>query len=438
MRKGLDCVTSPPFTPPVRKGEIGAGSATGCKTTALPIRQTGSSIGFRLVASQIEQSHCSQQMKVPNLMSSAAFLRSPSDQTDLFAAACSIQFPSTRYQGSKRKLVEPLKDALAPLPAGRALDLYSGTGTVSLLLRSLGHCVTANDYLAFNALTARIWLQHLPMVLEAETVAADLKRLIEDAPVGLPMLVRDNYEGVFFTDVENEQIDRFCQNVVSLPLPIRDVYTYAVGQALLMKRPYNLFHRANLHMRLKDVPRSFGNAVTWEKSIKSHAVKIVGQLNNIRPSADGLAHTASNRSSLALDEFGDFDLVYLDPPYLNRLGQSTDYDKFYHFLDGLSDYSRFGEAPSAKRHLPSSAKPSAWATTDAALKELKDVSDRWPQATLALSYRSDGLPTLEAIEQVFRAANRSVTLVPLSDYKYALAHSDRTVEILALAGPVNA
>ncbi len=276
------------------------------------------------------------------------------------------------------------------------------------------------------------------MPLDEEMVAADLKRLIEDAPVGLPMLVRDNYEGVFFTDVENEQIDRFCQNVVSLPLAIRDIYTYAVGQALLMKRPYNLFHRANLHMRLKDVPRSFGNAVTWEKSIKGHAMKIVGQLKNIRPAPDGLAHTALNQSSLALEQFGEFDTIYLDPPYLNRLGQSTDYDKFYHFLDGLCEYSRFGEAPSTKRHLPCSAKLSAWATTDAALQELKDVSDRWPQATLALSYRSDGLPTLDAIEEVFKAANRRVTLAPLSDYKYALAHSDRTVEILALAGPVDA
>lgn len=369
-------------------------------------------------------------------MAPTALKRSPNDQIDLFASPVSVQFPSTRYQGSKRKLVEPLKHALSSLPAGRALDLYSGTGTVSLLLRSLGHCVTANDYLAFNTLSARLWLQHLPMPLEADTVAADLKRLIEDAPVGLPMLVRDNYEGIFFTDIENEQIDRFCQNVMSLPLPIRDVYTYAVGQALLMKRPYNLFHRANLHMRLKEVPRSFGNAATWEKSIKGHAIKIVGQLKNIRPPTDGLTHTASNRSSLALDEFGDFDLVYLDPPYLNRVGQSTDYDKFYHFLDGLSDYNRFGGAPSAKRHLPSSKKPSAWATTDAALQELRDVSDRWPQATIALSYRSDGLPTLEAIEKVFTAANRSVTLIPLSDYKYALAHSDRTVEILALASPI--
>lgn len=370
-------------------------------------------------------------------MAKAALKRSPTDQSNLFAAPSSIQFPSTRYQGSKRKLVEPLREALSSLPTGRALDLYSGTGTISLLLRSMGHCVTANDYLAFNALTARIWLQHLPMRFDAETIAADLKHLIEDAPVGLPMLVRDNYQAVFFTDVENEQIDRFCQNVVSLPLPIRDVYTYAVGQALLMKRPYNLFHRANLHMRLRDVPRTFGNAVTWEKPIRCHAAKIIGQLNSIRPAADGLAHTVSNRSSLALDDFGEFDLIYLDPPYLNRLGQSTDYDKFYHFLDGLSDYGRFGEAPSGKPHMPPFSKRSAWASTDAALQELKDVSDRWPQATLALSYRSDGLPALNAIEDVFRAANRSVTRLPLSDYKYALAHSDKTIEILVLAGPVN-
>ena len=372
-------------------------------------------------------------------MPSTALKRSPSDQIELFAAAAAVQFPSTRYQGSKRKLVGPLTEALRPLPAGRALDLYSGTGTVSLLLRSLGHCVTANDYLVYNALTARVWLQHLPRSFDNSSVAKDLEYLIENAPVASPMLVRDNYNGIFFTDDENEQIDRFCQNVSAMPAAVADIYTYAVGQALLMKRPYNLFHRANLHMRLKDVPRSFGNAATWEKSIASHAKKIVSQLNHIRPADDDLAHDVLNHSSLDLASFDDnFDLVYLDPPYLNRTGQATDYNKFYHFLDGLCEYGRFASPPQNKRHLPPVSKKSAWATIESALEELSAVSRRWPRATIALSYRSDGLPTLGDIREVFTAEDRTVTLVPLSDYKYALAHSDRTVEILALAGPVKA
>jgi hypothetical protein len=36
----------------------------------------------------------------------------------------------------------------------------------------------------------------------------------------------------------------------------------ALCQACLAKRPYNLFHRANLYMRTQDVERSFGNKTT--------------------------------------------------------------------------------------------------------------------------------------------------------------------------------
>ena len=43
-------------------------------------------------------------------------------------------------------------------------------------------------------------------------------------------------------------------------------------------------------------------------------------------------------------EAGKFDLVYIDPPYINRNGVGVDYHGFYHFLEGLADYTNWATA----------------------------------------------------------------------------------------------
>ena len=73
------------------------------------------------------------------------------------------RFPSTRYQGSKRKILPELAAAFEQLQFRTALDLYSGTGIVALLLRYLGVRVDTNDYQRFNQLTADLFL-HLTNV----------------------------------------------------------------------------------------------------------------------------------------------------------------------------------------------------------------------------------------------------------------------------------
>jgi len=59
-------------------------------------------------------------------------------------------FPSTRYQGSKRSLVEWIWEHLSPLEFNSVLDVFGGTGVVSHMLKNAGKQVTYNDFLAFN------------------------------------------------------------------------------------------------------------------------------------------------------------------------------------------------------------------------------------------------------------------------------------------------
>lgn len=347
------------------------------------------------------------------------------------------RFPKTRYQGSKRKLLGALADALLAYDKGTAVDLYSGSGSVTLLLRHLGFQVISNDYLRFANNTARVFLEATPDRLRAVNWAARLEFLLRDAPLCERPLVREGFGDVFFTDEENLAIDRFCQNVRNeAPFP-RAVLTYAVGQALLMKRPYNLFHRANLYMRLSSVKRSFGNATTWAKPIAEHAQKAIDELLDAPFHSSGKGHEIINMNVAHLESLPrrKADLVYVDPPYIAANGKAIDYADFYHFLEGLIDYSLFAGGESEWAHRPIFRAPTRWVSRDLAVKELQDVANAWPEATIVMSYRDDGIPSAAELRQCLSVQNRKVSLQHLGTYKYALSHSVTSREILLTAEP---
>lgn len=63
-------------------------------------------------------------------------------------------FPTTRFQGSKRKVLPWLYEVFSQLEFESALDLFGGSATVSYLLKQMGKRVVCNDLLHWNYLTA--------------------------------------------------------------------------------------------------------------------------------------------------------------------------------------------------------------------------------------------------------------------------------------------
>lgn len=343
------------------------------------------------------------------------------------------RFPATRYQGSKRKMLGDLKKRFEEMEFRTALDLYSGTGSVTLLLRLLGKSVASNDYLLFNQSCARLFQSLTPKDL-ARANRKDLAWLIHEAPLHATPIVAEQFESVFFLSEENEQIDRFCQNISQFNGALRDLYTYAFGQALLKKRPYNLFHRANLGMRTKDVKRSFGNAKTWETAALEHAKRAIDELKKFPFQVNPQFPEVYGVNTLVVDNLPrSFDVVYLDPPYLNGKGQGVDYSDFYGFLDGLCDYSLFSACDVGYPHKPVHKQPSSWLKTDSALWELDKIGEHYGRSTLVMSYRSDGQPSLQEIVGVLKKGGREVDLYTLGGYKYALSQSVTSDECIIVA-----
>ena len=60
--------------------------------------------------------------------------------------------PSTRYQGSKRKILPWIYDCIKDVEFNTVLDAFGGSGMVSYLFKCMGKSVTYNDLYRYNCI----------------------------------------------------------------------------------------------------------------------------------------------------------------------------------------------------------------------------------------------------------------------------------------------
>jgi len=354
------------------------------------------------------------------------------DQEDLFGRSWNDQaarFPSTRYQGSKRKLLPWLLACLEPVPGQRVLDAFSGTAAVAYGLKAQGRAVSANDALAANHVVARALVANDDQRLEAGIASS----LFAPGAASAGSYVRDTFGGVYYTDAENAQLDRAVARLETMaPGGARDLAWFALFQACLCKRPYNLFHRRNLDLRTRDVPRTFGNKATWERAFGELAERFAAEASAAVFAGERACHALCG-DVLHLE--GEYDMVYLDPPYVPARGAGADYLRYYHFLEGLVDYDGWPDRVDPDtRNLRMSDPPSPWADRRRIRDLLQAVVARFPRAVIALSYRSDGIPIPEDLEADLRSARGQVQVHDAGEYAYALSTNRRSRELLFVAG----
>ncbi len=326
-------------------------------------------------------------------------------------------FPSTRFQGSKRKLTEWIWANVADLNFDTVLDVFGGTGAVSHLFKTAGKEVTYNDNLAFNWNIGLALIQNSDIRLTAE----DVSLILEPQP-GIKYLdfIRQTFRGIYFTDEENAWLDRVVYHIDHLLSdPIKQaIALFALYQACIIKRPYNLFHRANLYMRTADVERSFGNKATWDTPFETHFQLFVNEAN-AAIFDNGRMNRALHRD--ALETPVGADLVYIDPPYLNKKGVGVDYLDFYHFLEGLTCYEQWPERIDYRtKHKRLMRQNSPWNRADGILDAFEAVIKRHRDNILVVSYRDDGIPSKTQLLDLLRKYKRNVREAEKSQ-KYALA-----------------
>jgi adenine-specific DNA-methyltransferase len=336
-------------------------------------------------------------------------------------------FPRTRYLGSKYKLLGLLEEVFSRIEFEAALDPFSGTGAVAYLLKQMGARVTASDVMAFNVAAARALVEN-PQVRLAGGIDALLYAVARDT--GTRGFVERRFDGIFFYRKENRFIDHFLHAIAGLAGYERDIALFALGQACLIKRPYNLFHRANLAMRSRDVERSFGNKTTWDKPFDG----LVRQFAREADSAvfdSGKPCRAIRSDVLAVDPVG-FDLVYLDPPYISCKGMPVDYLDYYHFLEGLAEPETWpARILTRYKHKPLQGRgESPWCDPRRIAGVFEAAIRRFAESAIVISYRSDGIPSIDDLTRCLERAGKRVTVVDAGQYTYALSRNKRSREVV--------
>jgi adenine-specific DNA-methyltransferase len=335
--------------------------------------------------------------------------------------------PATRFQGSKLKLLPWIYSHISRIGFQSVLDGFGGSGCVSHFLKGCGKTVTYNDILLSGHLTAVALVENSRDILSDSDVSM---LLANNAAHGYDNLVERTFGEIYFTNEENAWLDRVIQNIPSLGSRYKEALAfYALFQSALVKRPYNLFHRRNLYMRFAEVSRSFGNKATWDRPFESHFRAFVSEANDSIFNSG--VHCAAINGNL-LDVPGEYDLVYLDPPYINSAGVGVDYFGFYHFLDGMADYKNWEKRIDYKsKHRRIKPRKSPWTSAKQILGEFEATIDRFRKSSLVISYRSDGIPSPEEIERMLKRVKRNVEVHSAgTNYKYALSTNKKSAELL--------
>lgn len=339
-----------------------------------------------------------------------------------------LRLPTTRYQGSKRKLIPWIYANLKDLEFESALDVFGGTAVVSYLLKWLGKRVTYNDYLRFNYYKGKAIIENYEVTLTAD----DVEKVLEaDAPM-TTTFVRDTFSGKYYTDEENLWLDRTISNISRLGEQYsgqeleykRCLAYYALFESCLMKRPFNLFHRSNLNLRMNAVERTFGNKVTWDKPFGLLFRRLVAEANGLVFS-NGEANTATNTDALSLGS-NRYDLVYIDPPYFcgERTNSESDYGRMYHFLEGLVNYDAWSsliDYRSSNLHLKRNG--NSWLEKSMVIGNLDELFKKFQDSIIVLSYKSPGIPDEDELTSLLKKYKGRVR-VEKKKYSYALSRAN--------------
>jgi adenine-specific DNA-methyltransferase len=342
-----------------------------------------------------------------------------------------FQYPSTRYSGSKRRLVDWIWEQVRYLPFDSVLDAFGGTGSVSLLFKRYGKQVFYNDLLRFNQIVAKA-------IIENDTVnvtSEDVDRVLKFSLNGYPTFIQEEYAGVFFIDEENAWLDKVITNILRMTNEYKKaIFLASLFQACLSKRPFNLFHRANLNIRQASVSRTFGNKTTWEHPFPELFKRYVTEYNNAVFSNGRKNKVVGGHDALLAPN--GVDLVYLDPPYFSaRASQGTNYLAFYHFLEGLADYENWPARISSKnsgfKRIPDSDEISRFTEKTEVLTSFNRLLNHFRDNIIVLSYQSNGIPTKDEIERMLRDLGKDVRVYS-RPHRYVLS-SHPNNELLFIA-----
>ncbi len=321
------------------------------------------------------------------------------------------EYPSTRYMGSKNKLLTEIWAVASQFEFETAIDLFSGSGIVGYMLKSHGKSVISNDYMAMSATFAKAMIENNEVVLSQKEALALLE---PNRPID--NFVETKFQGLYFSDDDNRLIDMVRANIKALRNPYkRAIAMSALIRACLKKRPRGIFtyvgHRYDDGR--KDLMMTFRAQFLEAVDMVNAAVFSNGKQNKAR---NGDAMTLQNKTS---------GLVYIDPPYYSPLSDN-EYVRRYHFVEGLA---RDWQGVEIQEHTITKkfkSYPTPFSSRKGAAEAFDMLFKRFRESVLVVSYSSNSLPTKDEMVAIMAKHKRHVEVVPV-DYKYSFGNQSHKV-----------
>ena len=335
--------------------------------------------------------------------------------------------PSTRYQGSKYKILKWIDHFTKDLKFECILDAFGGTGCVGYMFKQKGKQVFYNDILKFNYYIGLALIENSQVTLNNNDINFILNK---HSQIKYPTFISDTFRDIYFTDSENQWLDAVIANIRQIKNKYKQALAYyALFQSCIIKRPYNLFHRKNLYIRTAEVKRSFGNKKTWDTSFEDHFKRFVEEGNNaVFNNKKG--NQVFNSDIFDLDIKAD--LVYIDTPYISEKGIGVNYFDFYHFLEGIVFYDKWSNLiDKNSKHKKMKNGNNEWCNKGEIRKAFEKLFKKFRDSILVVSYRDNGIPTINALVDILKKYKTSIEIKKL-DYKYVLSNG-HSQEVLIIA-----
>ena len=330
--------------------------------------------------------------------------------------------PSTRYQGSKRRILPWLYKNLKDLEFRNVLDGFGGTASVSYLFKLMQKKVTYNDVLMSNYQTGVALVENDSVELNE----SDLEFLLRKNGFKYPSFIQETFKDIYYLDAENKWLDTVVFNIHMLSQNYdggilrkkKALAFHILFQACLSKRPFNLFHRKNLYLRLTNVNRSFGNKTTWNTEFKTLFLRFQNEISR-KIFSNGLKNKAICTDIVKIKD-KNFDLVYLDPPY-TRPGEKSpkDYRSLYHFLEGLVDYNNWQQKIDWNTKNRRLTKEKTEWDKNSLEENFNALFNKFQDSIIVISYGEPGNPSIQKIKGLLLQYKSDVRVMK-TEYKYKL------------------
>jgi DNA adenine methylase/adenine-specific DNA-methyltransferase len=308
-----------------------------------------------------------------------------------------MAYPQLRFMGSKQRLLPWMNEVLGEFRFQSVLDGFSGSGCVSYMLKAMGKQVTSNDFLGFCRTVAQATVEN-----STTHVTSKILDLVLRKDPHAPRFIQNTFTGIFFTPADLRFLDRVSWNSRKIANPYsRSLVMSALIRSCVKRQPRGVFTVAGDPQKYKDGRRD----VTL--TIEEHFREQIAVYNNtVFDNGRTNRVIQGDISDLPLSS-QEFDLVYLDPPYVPRADDNC-YIKRYHFLEGLACYWQGQEILPRSKVRKIRKKYTPFSYRGDAIEAFKKMFQSFRRSTIVLSYSSNGFPDLEQLVSLMKNAKKSV------------------------------